>query len=416
VAALPRIQDFDDPNFDAFLETRPFGPVDFWKLQLEAWERNGPVQPGNTRSLAAQGPDPSLLEGQETFMIFGTERTRRMLNDPQTFNHELFRRGFEAAFGHSLTAMDPPEHTRYRRIFQKVFLPNAIAEWSSHLIAPAINDLIKEIKPLHKCELVEAFTFPYPFEIIFRQLKLPVEDRRTFHRLSVAQGLFMNDLPKAIEAGRKLGAYFQALLEERRRNPGGDDLVTRLAHAEDNGERLPDDVIIAFLRQLMNAAGDTTYRSTSSMLVLLLRDRPDQYALLVNDRSLVPAAIEETLRLYTPVGSSHLTVTRDIEIEGVKIPKGAIVVLAPGLMGRDPALFENPHQFDIARPHPERHWGFSNGPHICLGQHLARLEMNRALNALLDHFPNMRLDPDYPPPQICGEQLQGPRELHVLLD
>jgi cytochrome P450 len=293
-------------------------------------------------------------------------------------------------------------------------MPGVIAQWSQSLVEPVIDELIGKIRRLDRVEIVEAFTFPYPFEIIYRQLRLPEGHTRTFHKLAVTEALFQTDLEKSAEAGRKLGAYFQALLEERRRAPG-EDLVSRLAQVEADGERLPDDAIVSFLRQLINAAGDTTYRSTSSMLVCLLRDRPDQYRLLAKDPSLIPAAVEETLRLYAPVNSASRTVVRDVELAGVKAPAGAVVETAIGLVGRDPDVHENPHTFDLTRPQPERHMGFSNGPHICLGQHLARLEMTRALSALVKHFPDLRLDEDYPPPQIYGIAMLAPNDIHVRL-
>jgi cytochrome P450 len=414
MGAMPSIQDFDDESFNPF-EARGWGDcVEFWRTLLQAWETNGPVQRGSFRQLAGMPEDVNRSEGQEIFLVFGASLIRQVLNDSENFNKDLHKTGFRAAFGNSLTQMDPPEHSFYRRIFQKAFMPGVIAQWSQSLVEPVIDELIGKIRRLDRVEIVEAFTFPYPFEIIYRQLRLPEGHTRTFHKLAVTEALFQTDLEKSAEAGRKLGAYFQALLEERRRAPG-EDLVSRLAQVEADGERLPDDAIVSFLRQLINAAGDTTYRSTSSMLVCLLRDRPDQYRLLAKDPSLIPAAVEETLRLYAPVNSASRTVVRDVELAGVKAPAGAVVETAIGLVGRDPDVHENPHTFDLTRPQPERHMGFSNGPHICLGQHLARLEMTRALSALVKHFPDLRLDEDYPPPQIYGIAMLAPNDIHVRL-
>jgi cytochrome P450 len=410
-----QIEDFDDPTYDPHTEANSWGEnVDFWKDMQAAWDKNGPVHPGDFRELAGLSEHADYPEGQKTYLVFGTELIRSILNDPETYSMEHFKVGFKAAFGNSLTQMDPPEHTQYRRIFQKVFLPNAIRHWSDTLVEPVVQELIDKFKDRDRVELIQAFTFPYPFEIIYRQLEFPVGQRATFHKLAVAQSIFQSNMEIASEAGRKLGNYFSVVLEERKKKPGT-DLVSLLAQVEVDGEHLPDDVIISFLRQLINAAGDTTYRSTSNMMVCLLRDNPDQWKLLVKDRSLIRGAIEETIRLHSPVGMAMRKVMRDVELEGVKIAKGSIVETANILVGRDPAIFPDPHKFDITREHPERHMGFSNGPHVCLGQHLARLEMTRALNALLDHFPDMRLDEDYPPPVISGHLMLCPKELRVRL-
>jgi cytochrome P450 len=189
-----------------------------------------------------------------------------------------------------------------------------------------------------------------------------------------------------------------------------------MVQVEVDGEHLPEDVVVSFFRQLINAAGDTTYQSTSNMFVGLLRERPDQYRMLLKDRSLVPKAIEETLRWEGPVNMSVRTAMRDVTICGVDIPAGAIVETMTGLAARDPARFDNPDQFDLMRPNASKHLAFSHGPHICLGQHLARLEMTRALNAILDNFPKLRLDPAYPSPQIQGYTMRRPKHIYVRFD
>jgi cytochrome P450 len=166
----------------------------------------------------------------------------------------------------------------------------------------------------------------------------------------------------------------------------------------------------------MNAAGDTTFRSTGNLLVHLLSDRPDQFEMLKKDRSLLAKAIEETLRLEPPVNYSYRTAVRDVEIGGVKIPKGSLITTMQGYANRDPGVYPDPDRFDMLRPTPRMHLAFISGHHICLGQHLARLEMTRALNILMDRFPKLRLDPDTPKPEIRGNAMRCPRHIHVRFD
>jgi cytochrome P450 len=132
------------------------------------------------------------------------------------------------------------------------------------------------------------------------------------------------------------------------------------------------------------------------------------------DRSLVPKVVEETLRWEGPTSMSVRTVRKDVELHGVKLPAGSILQIVLGLANRDPAIYPgDPTAFDLTRPQPRPHVAFGAGPHMCLGQHLARLEMSHALNILMDRLPNLRLDPDYPKPEIHGALMRRPKELRV---
>src|SRR4030095_12699116 len=155
---------------------------------------------------------------------------------------------------------------------------------------------------------------------------------------------------------------------------------------------------VSFLRQLINAAGDTTYRATSILLAGLLT-HPDQFDAVRRDRSLIPQAIEEALRWDGPVLVASRTAARDTRLGGIDIPRDAILAVASGSANRDPSRYADPDAFDIFRKRGHRHFAFAYGPHVCIGQHLARVEMTRALNAVLDRLPGLRLDPDMPPPQ-----------------
>jgi cytochrome P450 len=173
--------------------------------------------------------------------------------------------------------------------------------------------------------------------------------------------------------------------------------------------------VISFLRQLVNAGGDTTYRGTSILLTGLLRN-PDQLEAVRQDRNLIPQAIEEALRWDGPVLVQTRMTTEDVTLGGVDIPAGSVLDVVAGAANRDPAKFAEPDRFDIFRPRGSRHFSFAGGPHICIGQHLARVEMTRALHAILDRLPNLRLDPEKSPPEIRGCMMRVPEHVHVRFD
>jgi cytochrome P450 len=277
-----------------------------------------------------------------------------------------------------------------------------------------VNSIIDKFAARGSAELVREFSAKYPFEVIYGQLALPTEELQIFHRLAVGLMCITVDWPHAVDASRKMGDYFSVLLAERRAQGTGDDLIGMLARAEVDGERLPDDVAVSFLRQLMNAAGDTTFRSTGSMLVGLLTHL-EQLEAVRRDRSLVPRAVDEALRWDGPLTVLTRQAMKDVVLEGVEVAAGTKIDVVQGSANRDPARFKDPDRFDISRA-PARHVAFAYGPHVCIGQHLARLEMARAVNALLDRLPNLRLDPAFPPPKVLGLNSRAPQAVHVLFD
>ncbi|QTH22682.1 cytochrome P450 [Rhizorhabdus wittichii] len=404
-----RIQEFDDPNYDPFNSDEiNFGDhADPYPL-IARWRAEAPVIEGGYRPL--MGLPAALYPDRKMFTVVGSREVNEVLTDTDRFSNAGYKFNLGVTFGQgSISTMDNPEHGRWRRIFQKIFLPQYVKKWGETIVDPVVHGLMGKFLPLGRADLIEQFTLRYPFEVIYHQLDLPEEDVRTFQRLALGQTDYVNH-EKAIEAGRKLGDYFTALVEERRRDPG-DDLVSLLASTEADGEYLPHEVLISFLRQLMNAAGDTTYRGTSILLTALL-EHPDQMEAIRADRGLIPQAIEEALRWDGPVAVQMRMAAVDTELAGVAIPAGSLLDVVAGAANRDPEIYADPDRFDIFRDR-KPHFAFSRGPHICVGQHLARVEMTRALHAVLDHLPGLRFDPDEPRPRIQGSMMRVPRHLHV---
>ena len=353
------------------------------------------------------------LDGEDApphFMVLSFAGVDQILNDPITFSNRSFEPTLGAAFGHTVSVMDPPEHTRYRRILQQAFRPSVVQAWGADIVAPVVDELVGAFRDTGRAELVEQFARPYPFTVIYRMLGLPADDIDTFYKLTIAQIITYPTMDNALDASAKLGRYFTAMLEARRADPGG-DVVSVLATTEVDGEPLPDHVAISFLRQLINAGGDTTFRTTAMLLTGLLT-HPEQLAAVREDRSLISAAIEEALRWDGPVLASSRLTTTEVTVDGVRIPAGAFVDLLYGAANHDPAVFPDPEAFDIFRP-KHRHFGFAFGAHNCLGQQLARLELGRALTAVLDELPDVRLDPAFPTPHARGALMRTPKDLRV---
>jgi cytochrome P450 len=403
------IQEFDDKDYDPFQSDEiNFGDERDPYLLIHALRQAGSVHKGDFRSRF--GLPSNTPPGRVTYTVVGTDEITAALTDQERFSNAAYKLNIGTSFGlGSISTMDNPEHGRFRKIFQRIFLPQHVKSWGDSIVDPVVHELMAGFVHKGRADLVQDFTIRFPFEIIYRQLDLPPEHIRTFQRLAVAQTDYYTP-GKATEAGAKLGRYFENLVAERRSIPG-DDLVSLLASTEVDGDYLPPLVLISFLRQLINAAGDTTYRGTSILLTQLLRN-VDQLEAVRADRKLIGPAIEEALRYDGPVLMQTREALCDTVLGGVAVPKGAILEVIAGAANRDPAIWAEPDRFDIFRKR-DPHWSFSRGPHICVGQHLARVEMTRALEATLDLLPNLRLDPDMPPPEVKGIMMRVPGHIHV---
>jgi len=408
----PRIRDFDDTNYDPFnADEVNFGDTLDPYSAIARWRAEAPVLEGDYRP--RMGLYSALYPDRKMFTVVGTAEIEQALTDTKRFSNAAYRFNIGTTFGQgSISVMDNPEHGRWRRIFQKIFLPQYVKAWGESIVDPVVHGLMNQFLGRGRADLIDEFTIRYPFEVIYRQLDLPEAYVRTFQRLAIGQTDYMN-YDKAAEAGEKLGEYFIGLVNARRERPG-EDLVSLLATTEVEGEYLPELVLISFLRQLMNAAGDTTYRGTSVLLTALL-ENPEQLEDIRRNRQLIPQAIEEALRWDGPVAVQLRMAKEDTVLGGVAIPAGSLLDVVAAATNRDPAIFDDPDRFDIHRPR-KPHYSFSRGPHLCVGQHLARVEMTRALHAVLDNMPNLRFDPDKPRPEIRGSMMRVPRHIHVRFD
>jgi cytochrome P450 len=409
---IPRIEDLADPDFDPFLADEVmFGDHADPYPQIAELRAQGPVVPGEYRAAMGLPPEP-IDPTKPRFTVLSYEAVEEVLSHPDVYSNRSFDPTLGAVFGPILSVLDPPAHTRDRKILQRAFRPQIVQAWGHAYVVPVIDGLIGTFRAGRRAELVEQFARPLPFQVIYRMLGLPAADVDTFYRLTIAQLVTSLSMDDATEAAEKLGTYFRALVERRRVDPG-EDIVSALVTAEDEeGRTLSTEGMVSFLRQLMSAGGETTFRTLSILLYGLLSHR-DQLEAVRGDRSLVPAAVEEALRWDGPVVSTTRETTRDTVLAGVALPAGAHIDVCLGSANHDPAVFERPEEFDVRRPR-HRHLGFAFGIHNCIGQQLARLEMVSALDALLDELPDLRLDPDAPAPQVRGAMMRIPTGLPVV--
>jgi len=352
-------------------------------------------------------------EAKPVFFVYRYDDILDVLRDGETYSSgQIIELIMGDVMGrHIMLGMDDPEHRRYRALVSTAFGPKAIARWQAQLIDPIASDLIDRFAGRGHAELVREFTFPYPTQVIAGMLGLPRADYQRFQRWSIAILSVFTKRAAAIAASEQVKEYLARILDDRRREPR-DDLISDLAQAELDGERLSDEEIYSFLRLLLPAGVETTYRSTGNLLFSLL-SRPDQLDAVRADRSLIPQAIEETVRYEAPLLNITRIATRDTVLGGVPIPAGSTLMTMLAAANRDESRWNDPDHYDIFRAvRPSVAWG--QGPHICLGMHLARVEMRVALNLLLDRLPGLRLDPDGDDPHIRGQVFRSPTSLPVL--
>ncbi len=282
-----------------------------------------------------------------------------------------------------LAATDPPYHDQLRSLVNRAFTPRRVEK-----SAPRIEALGRELVdalPDGEFDLVSALSIPLPVTVIAELLGVPAERQPDFRRWSDAfVGLLENPpTPELTSAAQELISYFRELADTRRKSPS-DDLVSALLEAEIDGRRLSEQELDAFFIMLLVAGNETTTNLISNQLSVLA-SRPDLFSKLRDDRSLVAAAIEETVRFDGPVQNLGREATRAVTLHGVEIPKGSRLVVSFGAAGRDPAEFDDAEAYRLDRGAFQQ-LGFGQGVHFCLGSGLARLEGKVALNALLDRY------------------------------
>ena len=323
--------------------------------------------------------------------VFGFDECVQVLKDNETYSSRIYESVIGMVMGRTILQMDEPEHRMQRALVAPAFRSKMLQRWEEDLVGAVVHELIDGFCGTGRADLVKELTFNFPAQVIARILGLPRQDYPRFQRWAVEITSVARDWERGVAASEALREYFAEILEERRREPA-DDLITDLVQVEVDGERLTDEEIYSFLRLLLPAGVETTYRASGTLLFALLTN-PEQLAAVRADRELLPQAIEEAIRWEPPVTVVLRQATRDTELAGVPVSKGADVACMLGAANHDPRKYERPDEFDLFRD-VRQHIGFGFGVHVCLGMHLARMETRVALNALFDRLPDLRLDPE----------------------
>ena len=343
------------------------------------------------------------------WMVFDFEGVQRVLSDHETFSS---RHGPDWMIFH-----DPPRHTKLRALVSRAFTPRSVAALEGR-IAQISSALLDGVMDRGEMDVATDFAGPLPTMVIAEMLGIPPDDRDRYDRWSrviidMAQTVVHTPAANAaleafISATTEMDRYLRDVLARRRAEPR-DDLLTRLALAEVDGERLTSDEILGFF-QLLLVAGQETTTNLIGNAVLTFTEHPTELAKLRATPALLPAAIEEVLRYRSPLQWIYRKVARDVELHGQTVPKGRLILAMIGSANRDPARFAAPNVFNMDRE-PNEHIAFGVGRHFCLGAPLARLEARVALGDFLSRFGSFEMTGPWEPRK--GLHVLGPARLPI---
>jgi len=373
---------------------------------FEYMRKTQPVWRGTLMDTAMAPPE---LSSKQEWTLFDFESVFAAFREDDVYGSEMYNKTIGLVFGPTILGMHGKQHHDHRSLVAKAFRQSALAQWEPEVIDPIVDQLIGGIKTDGEADLIKAITFEFPTRVTAALLGLPQEDLELFRRLSLDLISITEDIEAGLTASVELGTYFQDQVDQRRKKMT-EDIIGDLVAAEIDGEKLTDEAIISFLRLLLPAGLETTYRSSSNLLYLLLT-HPEQLSALQQDRDLIPAAIEEGLRYETPLVMVPRNTNQDVEIHGVPIPAGSQVNLCIGSANRDETRWNDAGAFDIRRPR-RAHISFAGGLHSCLGMHLARVETRAMLNSLFDRVMDLQLVPD-DDTKIVGMPFRSPKKLPV---
>ncbi len=348
----------------------------------------------------------------------------RVLSEYETFSSDGHRMAQSNGFGgemdpieSSILRMDPPRHRQLRNLVSQAFTPRMVAQLEPRITA-ITNELLDHVVSAGKIDMVRDLAYPLPVTVIAELLGIPAELREDFKRWSDAlvageENLSEEDRRALFQEIQGMYGYFTQVLEERRQHPQN-DLVSALLSAEVDGQRLSNTELLGFCSLLLVAGNETTTNLLGNM-ILCFDENPDVVERLRANRALIPGAIEEALRYYSPVKAMPRITATETIIGDQRIGPNQFIVAWIGSANRDEAEFLDPDRFDIERE-PNRHIAFGRGIHFCLGAPLARLEAKVALNAMLDRLPGRWKVADVPLEMIKSFVVFGAKQLPMTWD
>jgi cytochrome P450 len=313
-------------------------------------------------------------------------------HDPSNPTH----RRWAAIASQNLLATDPPKHTRLRTLLSHAFSARALRAWSE-AITESIDEVLFGIAPDMEVDAVGTVATVLPVWVISKLIGVPIADRQRFHRMSLALTETFDVTvqeerrDRAIEDSLELFDYVRELAETRRSDgdfESSDDLLSTLLRAEESGERLTMDELLATVGILLVAGNETTTDTIGNGIGLLLR-HPDQMIAMRDHRELIDKAVLEILRMESPIQLAGRKAASDFEYRGRAISKGVNAFVCIGAANRDPRAFDRADEFDVSRG-GTKHLAFGRGAHLCIGSQLARIQVRMLFNELFDRFPSMQ--------------------------
>ncbi|MGL5836177.1 MAG: cytochrome P450 [Waterburya sp.] len=341
----------------------------------------------------------------QSWMVFRYTDVKQVFANWQTFSSKMPHPPEQTDFTQSLNFTDPPKHQSLRSLVAKVFTTRRVEELAPR-ITQITHDLIDQVKGQKQIDFMHDLAIPLPVIVIAEILGIPVADRANFKHWS--DGIVMLD-PVALKS---MADYFRQLLKERRQNPGT-DLISDLLAVHEQGENLTAQELVDFCIVLLVGGNETTTNLLGNA-ILCFEEYPDAFERLKQEPQLLPLAIEEVLRYRSSVQGMERFSTVETQLGGQTIQLGQMVTVWMGSANRDETQFEHPEQFVVDRA-PNPHVAFGSGIHFCLGAPLARLEAKIVLGAVLEHFPNLRIDPTAKLEFIPSMSVLGVTSLPVLL-
>ena len=412
IEALPEtlFRAADDNQLDDAFSRDPYTPL------RELRDRVGPIVRRGEDGTFAGTVIPNIFMHEDwvpRFAVLGYDAHAEIIRDVDTFvNGDGAYGALSYSVGKIVTLTDGAEHDRYRDLVLQAFGRSAVGRMEETLVRPIIDFLVdrmaKRIAAGEPCDVVRDLSLPLTYKVMASLLGLPSDLLCNFVHWGDAMFNAGTDMEAGMNGAVALTQLFYAELEKRRSSPG-DDLLTWMLEAEAGGSRLDDDEIVSHARFFLPAGIETTSRSVSLTLLTLLEDRR-RYEEVTARPELIHAAVEECSRYATGGFVAGRRAVKDTVVAGVDIPARSLMLHVQGLCNRDPSRWENPDMFDMHRPH-KAHLLFNMGIHTCAGMHLARLELEGSVRALIERLPGLRLAVPREEIAVRGFQIRTP--IHV---
>lgn len=407
---MGNLAEIDESSLDlaTLMKLGPMAPVSNPHKIYDALRRDNPVFETTETTAGA-----ITEEVARSFLITRYEDVKRVLRDNETYSNDIVQRTMGIVMGPTLVGMDGQEHLKHRTLITPSMTPRVLKGNSfQDVVRQTADDAIDEFIGKGVADLHHDFCFKFPLAVFVSLLGLPSDELDQVHHWGMDLCLVAHDPERGLNASEKLREYLMPIVQAKRENPGT-DMISTLVTSEIDGEQLSDFEVVSFLRLLVIAGAETTNHLLGTACYVMLHD----LALMERvraDRGLVTPLIHESMRWESPISTVMREAVVDTEIAGVPIPKGSSVLCHVGAANRDERQFKNPERFDIDREDNE-HVSFGYGPHYCAGSHLAKLEAEVALNALLDRLHNLKPDLDKPS-RMIGFSFRGPDSLPVTFD